>query len=171
MAKVNINSATREELVDVVGLRPDVADEILKFRRKGKIASVEALGEIQGVGPATLDQLRKALDFSEQATSETAHGAAEAADNVTELGKRAADQVAETGRRVAERADETVRSSVKVAQRAAGMVSEVPREVAAMISALLKVARVRARSVTVPNASSVPAFEPPSTTRRSGSSK
>ena len=28
MAKPNINVATREELVDVAGLRPDLADEI-----------------------------------------------------------------------------------------------------------------------------------------------
>ena len=64
MAKPNVNTATREELVDVAGLRPDLADEILKLRRKGKVG-LEALDEVSGVGPATLEQLRKALDFSD----------------------------------------------------------------------------------------------------------
>ena len=67
MAKVNVNSATRQDLVDVAGLRPDLADEILRFRRRGKLTSVEALGEVPGVGPATLEQLREALDFRDQA--------------------------------------------------------------------------------------------------------
>ena len=129
MAKVNINTATREELVDVVGLRPEVADEILKFRRKGRIASVEALGELPGIGPATLDQLRKSLDFSDRAGAEgedAVRGAAEATDNVTELGKQASD----AGRRVVERVDEMVRGGVKVAQRSAGAASEVSRAAA-----------------------------------------
>ena len=47
MARVNVNTATREDLVNVVGLRPDLADDILEFRRLGKITSVEALGEVQ----------------------------------------------------------------------------------------------------------------------------
>src|SRR5215207_785271 len=64
MAKANINSASREELVEA-GVRAEIADEILKLRRKHSITSPEELEEVQGVGPATLDQLRKALDFKE----------------------------------------------------------------------------------------------------------
>src|SRR5215218_10892597 len=63
MARLNVNIASREELVDVAGLRPEVADEVLKLRRKGRIASAEALCEVPGVGPATLEQAREALDF------------------------------------------------------------------------------------------------------------
>ena len=70
MAKLNVNMATREELVEAAGLRPDLADAILKFRGKhgGKITDVNALEELSGVGPATIEQLRKALDFSERKT-------------------------------------------------------------------------------------------------------
>lgn len=63
MARVNVNTASREELVDVAGLRPDVADAILRVRREGRITSVEALGRVPGIGPATLQQLRGALDL------------------------------------------------------------------------------------------------------------
>ena len=58
MAKVNVNTGTREELVDVAGLRPELADAIVKFRGKhGSITSADVLEEVPGVGSATLEQL------------------------------------------------------------------------------------------------------------------
>ena len=68
MPKVNANTASREELVEAAGLRPDLAEAILNFRGKhgGKITEATVLEELPGVGPATIDQLRKALDFSDK---------------------------------------------------------------------------------------------------------
>ena len=42
MAKVNVNSATRDEFVEIAGLKPQVADAILKLRTEhgGKIAGL-----------------------------------------------------------------------------------------------------------------------------------
>ena len=68
MPKLNVNSASREELVEA-GVRADLVEEILKLRRKGKIESVEVLDAVPGVGPVTLEQLRKTLDFSDKAPS------------------------------------------------------------------------------------------------------
>ena len=64
MAKPNVHTASRDELVEA-GVRAELADEILKRRRKGAI-HLEALEEVPGVGPATLEQLRQVLDFREQ---------------------------------------------------------------------------------------------------------
>ena len=69
IAKVNVNKASREELVEVAGLRPVVAEAVLKARGKhhGRIPNVDALREslreVRGVGSATLDQLADALSF------------------------------------------------------------------------------------------------------------
>src|SRR3954454_827917 len=63
MAKPNVHTASRDELVDA-GVRAELTDEILKRRRKGAVR-LEALEEVSGVGPATLEQLRQALDFRE----------------------------------------------------------------------------------------------------------
>ena len=66
MAKVNVNAASREELVDVAELRPELAEAIVRFRdERGKITKADELDQVQGVGPATLEQLRKALTFGE----------------------------------------------------------------------------------------------------------
>src|SRR3954449_11181781 len=72
MPKLNVNDATREQLVETAGLRPAVADALLEFRAEhgGRIASPEALGELPGVGPATLDQLRDVLDFRDKGERE-----------------------------------------------------------------------------------------------------
>jgi hypothetical protein len=77
-------------------VRAELADEILKLRRKEKISSIEALDQLPGVGPATLAQLRSLIDFSdrtgngeggakqaqedERHTQETAAGAEAASD-------------------------------------------------------------------------------------------
>src|SRR3954452_23641191 len=68
MPKLNVNDATRDQLVETAGLRPAVADALLEFRDKhgGKIEGPDALGELPGVGPATLDQLRDVLDFRDK---------------------------------------------------------------------------------------------------------
>src|SRR3954454_17108961 len=68
MPKLNVNDATREQLIETAGLRPAVADALLEYRARhgGRITGPEALGELPGVGPATLDQLRDVLDFRDK---------------------------------------------------------------------------------------------------------
>ena len=89
MAKPNVHTASRDELVEA-GVRAELADEILKRRRKGAI-HLEALEEVPGVGPATLEQLRQALDFREQPKKGDDRGernGKDATDKATEVGKR-----------------------------------------------------------------------------------
>src|SRR4051812_36866775 len=105
MAKVNVNSATRDDLVNVAGLRPDVADAVLGFRRRhGRITDVQALEELPGIGPATIDQLRKALDVGDKG----GNGGDQA---------RAGERAAATGVRVA---STTAREGLDVVRGAAG---------------------------------------------------
>ena len=92
MAKANVNTASRDELIEV-GVRAEIADEIVKLRRKGKVA-LEALDELPGVGPATLEQLRKVLDFNELA-QETARESTEVAVEAGRSGLRLAGRAAE----------------------------------------------------------------------------
>jgi len=58
MAKPNVHTASRDELVEA-GVRAELADEILKRRRKGKI-DLETLDSVQGVGPVVAEAL---VDF------------------------------------------------------------------------------------------------------------
>ena len=145
MAKPNVHTASRDELVEA-GVRAELADEILKLRRKGKI-DLEALDEVPGVGPATIEQLRKSLDFREQPKNGDDRGepnGKDAADKAADAGKRAVDQTAETSARTADQvvevgkhvADQTAevgkRTTIRIAQvgeRAVEQTAEVMREV------------------------------------------
>jgi competence ComEA-like helix-hairpin-helix protein len=65
-AKLDVNAATREELVQATGIRPALADAILQHREaKGPFASIEALLEVPGIGAARLQQLKATLAVAE----------------------------------------------------------------------------------------------------------
>ena len=153
MAKPNVHTASRDELVEA-GIRAELADEILKLRRKGKI-DLETLEAVPGVGPATLEQLRKSLDFRDQPATgddrgersvraaadhatevgkhtidQAAATSAHTVDQVVEAGKRAADQATEVTRELAERAANVAQQGLQVVLATTGTVRELPREVA-----------------------------------------
>jgi hypothetical protein len=120
MAKINVNTASRDELVEA-GVRADLADEILKLRRKGKITSAEALEEVHGVGPATLEQLRKTLDFSDRSGNDGARGGEQAQD-------AARDEPERAGRVPPPEREEPPREPARVAREMADTVGSVGRE-------------------------------------------
>jgi len=56
---VNINYASREELMALKGIGPVLAERIIQYRIKyGGFKSVEELIKIKGIGPKTLEKLR-----------------------------------------------------------------------------------------------------------------
>jgi len=144
MARPNVHTASRDELVEA-GVRAELADEILKRRRKGKI-DLETLDEVPGIGPATLEQLRKALDFRDPpkngddrdesngkgAAEQTAQAGKRIVDQAAEVSARTRDQVAEVGKNAADQAVEAgKRTTMRVAEmgeRAAEQTAEVTRE-------------------------------------------
>src|SRR3954453_20159850 len=104
VTKIDLHEATREQLVGDAGLRPLVADAVLKARdeRGGGIADIgalkDALGEVKGIGPATLDQLGDVLKVGRRAAKPADGKPAEAAP---QAGGR------ETGRATGEAAEAT----------------------------------------------------------------
>lgn len=58
---VNPNTATREELLTLVEVGPEIADRILKERPFTDAADLEK--RVKGIGPKTLEQMKKQLDF------------------------------------------------------------------------------------------------------------
>jgi hypothetical protein len=141
MAKISLHKATREQLVEGAGLRPLVAEAILKVRdeRGGEIADISALkdtlSEVKGIGPASLDKLGNVLRVSRQAAKpaaeKSADTAAPAAKASTEDASRPTEaaasgvKVGAEVRRTTEEAADTTTSGVKVARRTAEETAKV----------------------------------------------
>lgn len=57
--RVELNSASRGELLQLPGIGPALAERIEEYRRlHGGFASVDELGKVPGIGPTRLEQLR-----------------------------------------------------------------------------------------------------------------
>ena len=70
LAAVNINTATREELDSLKGIGPSKAQAIIDYRKKnGPFKSVDDLQNVNGIGPKTLDDIRKDISISGSTTA------------------------------------------------------------------------------------------------------
>lgn len=59
LARIDLNSARECELVQVPGLGPKLAENIVQHRRQyGSFQSVEQLQQVRGIGPVTLENVR-----------------------------------------------------------------------------------------------------------------
>lgn len=55
----NINSATAQELEELPGIGPTLAERIVAYRQAhGDFASIEAIQQVTGIGPACFEQIR-----------------------------------------------------------------------------------------------------------------
>ncbi|MBK8092389.1 MAG: helix-hairpin-helix domain-containing protein [Verrucomicrobiaceae bacterium] len=59
---VNPNSATREQIMTLAEVGPEIADRIIKERPFKDAEDMEK--RVKGIGPKTLEQMKKQLDFN-----------------------------------------------------------------------------------------------------------
>jgi len=70
IAGVNINTATQAELESLPGIGPKKALAIIDYRKKnGNFKSVDDLNQVEGIGDATLESLRKDISIAGPTTA------------------------------------------------------------------------------------------------------
>jgi len=60
--RVNVNTASFEELVSVPGIGPKTAEAIIRRRENKKFSRIEELLEVKGIGKKKLEEIRKYVD-------------------------------------------------------------------------------------------------------------
>lgn len=64
-AKLNVNTASAEELESLAGVGPAKAEAIVEYRQtNGPFAKVEDLALVNGIGEKTVDSLRSDIDIN-----------------------------------------------------------------------------------------------------------
>ena len=57
---INVNTAKKDELIILPNVGPVTAERIIRFREDfGVFKSIDDLTRVKGIGPKTLDKLRK----------------------------------------------------------------------------------------------------------------
>ena len=66
VAKVNLNTATVEQLVELKGIGEKTAQKIIEYRKQKKFNTVDELANVKGVGEKTVERLRGQLTVSKK---------------------------------------------------------------------------------------------------------
>ncbi|MCD6580591.1 MAG: helix-hairpin-helix domain-containing protein [Desulfuromusa sp.] len=67
-SKINLNTATVEQLVELKGIGEKTALKIVKYRKNKKFSTVDELVNVKGIGDKTLDKIRGQLTVAVKKT-------------------------------------------------------------------------------------------------------
>lgn len=80
-AAINLNTATKEDLVALPGIGPAKAQAILDYRSKnGAFKSIEELKDVKGIGAKRYEKIKGDLTVAAQPANPSAKAVAKAAD-------------------------------------------------------------------------------------------
>jgi hypothetical protein len=134
--KPDLNEASREELVEVAGLKPDTADTIVKLRsERGPVESVDKLRETAKLGEEDVGKLQQAFQVAGEAAQHTSQ-------EVLSQGTEALRRVGETARDLTQRGTETAQRIANTTQQAARTTLDDLGEASRQMDGMVPVARV-----------------------------
>jgi competence protein ComEA len=58
LTKIDLNTATVEQLVQLKGIGEATAEKIIKYRKQHKFSSIDEIVNVKGIGTKTLENIR-----------------------------------------------------------------------------------------------------------------
>lgn len=68
-AAINLQTATKEELMTIKGIGPKKAEQIIEYRKKNKIANADDLKNIKGFGDGVVTNVKKDIKVSSNSSN------------------------------------------------------------------------------------------------------
>ena len=56
--KISINSATQEQLMELAGIGPSIANRIIEYRQETSFSTLDQLMEVKGIGPKMYQRIK-----------------------------------------------------------------------------------------------------------------
>jgi competence protein ComEA len=95
--RIDLNRASRAELLQVPGIGPALVDRIDDYRKQNEFRSVDDLRQVHGIGPATLERVRPWLSVSADSVEPILERRSMSPPSTMEAGRSAAKKEPLTG--------------------------------------------------------------------------